>query len=95
MSVRCRVVSTNWFKFRERVEALGSLPKLVVNEVDEYCVAGFSNTDSFAVCVSRVDSIDSRHLFSTGNKAWGGRYGVLAHRAPPRSLRYVGGKKKR
>ncbi len=76
MSVRCRVVSTNWFKFRERVEALGSLPKLVVNEVDEYCVAGFSNTDSFERFASRVDLIDSWHFRETAEdsalRVWAG-----------------------
>ncbi len=35
-SVLYRVVSAYWSSFRERMEGLGSLPKFVVNEVDEY-----------------------------------------------------------
>jgi Transposase zinc-binding domain len=38
--VLCRVVSAYWPAFRERVEELGSLPKFVVREVDEYLRCG-------------------------------------------------------
>ena len=39
-SVLYRVVSAYWPSFRERMEGLGSLPKFVVNEVDEYLRCG-------------------------------------------------------
>jgi len=39
-SVLYRVVSAYWPAFRERVEELGSLPKFVVREVDEYLGCG-------------------------------------------------------
>jgi len=39
-SVLHRVVSAYWPSFRERVEELGSLPKFVVREVDEYLRCG-------------------------------------------------------
>ena len=35
-----RVVSEYWPSFRERVESLGSLPKFVVRDVDEYLRCG-------------------------------------------------------
>ena len=39
-SVLSRVVSTHWSEFRERIEAVGSLPKFVVRDVDEYLRCG-------------------------------------------------------
>ena len=39
-TVLYRVVSTYWPEFRERVEVLGSLPKFVVRDVDEYLRCG-------------------------------------------------------
>ncbi|MBK9266063.1 MAG: transposase zinc-binding domain-containing protein [Polyangiaceae bacterium] len=39
-SVLYRVVREHWSSFREGVEGLGSLPKFVVNEVDEYLRCG-------------------------------------------------------
>jgi hypothetical protein len=39
-SVLYRVVSTHWSEFRERVESLGSLPKFVVRDVEEYLRCG-------------------------------------------------------
>ena len=39
-SVLYRVVSTHWSEFRERIEAVGSLPKFVVRDVEEYLRCG-------------------------------------------------------
>ena len=39
-TVLYRIVSTYWPEFRERVEALGSLPKFVVRDIDEYLRCG-------------------------------------------------------
>jgi len=43
-SLLYRVVKENWSSFRERVEDLGSLPKFVVRELNEYLRCALSLT---------------------------------------------------